>query len=431
VVEWLISRSLLDEVGRRLRVSRRNGYCGLDIFLFLLAYHTSSLRCGLREFYRRCKPYRQQLAAVAGRSEWPSSASISRFLANDGGEPYNDFSDWLLGECVDASNLEHHWSVTVRDTHGETWFFFDWDPTVTTLRHRALPAGPDLPEPRRRSESIGAPGYSGRKRGDVQFSRAMLQHAGTGLWQGMWLGPGNGNQRADLYNGVACVRNWCERTRARPRRTVVRSDGGAGGNVPAISLMLQAGIRYLTRIARYEILDWPEIKSQLACGSWLSVEDSGSGPRRQALELGTIRLAADRKTRDADGNHYDAVETRVVVSRFRCDGKKRGAGVVIDGWHYELYATNLPVSHWPAPETVTAYYGRTGQENRFHQEDCELGLDRIFSYNPWGQQLAMLVGLFVWNWRICRGSELAPMPARAVQQAPRRVEEIEPEASSS
>ncbi len=77
---------------------------------------------------------------------------------------------------------------------------------------------------------------------------------------------------------------------------------------------------------------------------------------------------------------------------------------------------------------MTAYYGRVGQENRFYQEDCELGLDRIFSYSPWGQQLANLIGLFVWNWRTSRGSELcAPMPATATQQPPRQVNDVEPD----
>lgn len=44
------------------------------------------------------------------------------------------------------------------------------------------------------------------------------------------------------------------------------------------------------------------------------------------------------------------------------------------------------------------------------QEDRELGLDRIFSYHPAGQQLASLVGLFVWNFSICRGLEIERPP---------------------
>ena len=39
-----------------------------------------------------------------------------------------------------------------------------------------------LPEAHRHSTSIAQPGYTGRKRGEVVYSRAILQHAGSGLW---------------------------------------------------------------------------------------------------------------------------------------------------------------------------------------------------------------------------------------------------------
>ena len=70
----------------------------------------------------------------------------------------------------------------------------------------------------------------------------------------------------------------------------------------------------------------------------------------------------------------------------------------------------------PEAEIVAGYYGRCAQENRFHQEDRELGLDRIFSYHLPGQQLATLVGLFVWNFYICRGMELAAPPQELPDQ---------------
>jgi hypothetical protein len=36
-----------------------------------------------------------------------------------------------------------------------------------------------------------------------------------------------------------------------------------------------------------------------------------------------------------------------------------------------------------------------------------IGLDRIFSFEPAGQELATILGLFVWNLQVCRGLELA------------------------
>ncbi len=40
--------------------------------------------------------------------------------------------------------------------------FFDFDPTVSTSRERALPEGEDLPPPRRRHTKLCAKGYSHR-----------------------------------------------------------------------------------------------------------------------------------------------------------------------------------------------------------------------------------------------------------------------------
>jgi hypothetical protein len=95
---------------------------------------------------------------------------------------------------------------------------------------------------------------------------------------------------------------------------------------------------------------------------------SGSGPTRLAAELGDVLLQPSKNTTTNEGERFEAVRVRVVVSRFAA-AQKSGAGVVIDGWQYELYATDLPTEAWPAAEIVELYYGRCGQENRFAQED--------------------------------------------------------------
>ena len=77
----------------------------------------------------------------------------------------------------------------------------------------------------------------------------------------------------------------------------------------------------------------------------------------------------------------------------------------------------MPADAWPAPEVVTAYYGRNSEENRFAQEDRELGLDRLISYRLPGQELATLVGLSVWNLGVVQGFELDRPPAGASRGA--------------
>lgn len=106
---------------------------------------------------------------------------------------------------------------------------------------------------------------------------------------------------------------------------------------------------------------------------------------------------------------------RLVLTRFQStDGKKHGAGTVIDGWQYEVFATGLRADHWPASEVATLYYGRCGEENDFAREDALLKLDHIVSFNLAGQRLFNLLGLWLWNLRILHGAQhvggLQPLP---------------------
>ena len=430
MVQELESRNILTEFSRRFKVQRRDGYSSVDILLFLLAYFCSGQKIGLRPFSRLCSEYGSRMAAVGGRRYWPGSASISRFLSSLRDEDIDELEIWILNEAVNAEQLEQHSSIVYRDTQGDEWHVFDFDPTITTLRSRALPVGEDLPEPRRLASNMASPGYPGRKRGDVQFSRATLQHSGSGLWTGISMSPGNGKHRQDIERAIHQVFSWCVRNRVASSRGIIRMDGGAGGNVPAMTACMEVGVHYVTRLSRYELLEQPPIKTRLQETNWCAVEDSLSGPKRQAAELGTIRLNAGKRVKKDNGESYEDIDVRVIITRIPIakDTKKRGAGTVRDGWMYELFCTSLSASAWPAPEIVSLYYGRVGQENRFSQEDQELGLDRIFSYHLPGQRFANLIGLFVWNLRIARGADLvAPLPKKLPLQETRCHITIAPE----
>jgi hypothetical protein len=53
------------------------------------------------------------------------------------------------------------------DRWGERWLVFDVDGTRAAARQRAFPQMSDLPVAHRRMEKVCAPGYLGRKRGEV------------------------------------------------------------------------------------------------------------------------------------------------------------------------------------------------------------------------------------------------------------------------
>lgn len=415
IIEWLQQQGLWTEVTARLKVQREGGYAGVDAFVLLTYYFTSGLDVGVKEFSEQARDNHKQLAAVGDRQRLPTQASMSRILAAAETERIREFGGWLLREAPGVLDVLQHPSVLTRDAVGEGWHIFDWDPTVTTLRHRALPVVDGTPSGRRRSASAAEPGYPGRKRGDVQFSRATLQHAGSGLWLGIEMAPGNGALRDAFQSAVQQVIATCAHAELPLSRAILRADGAAG-NVPSITACAEAGVHYITRLAHYQVLQDNSVVDHLNEAEWFEVPSSGSGPTRQAADLGRVKLEPAPTSLQADGSAFEPIEARVVVSRYPCAEEGRGAGVTLDGWHYELYGTDLSAGAWPAAEIVAGYYGRTGQENRFHQEDRELGLDRIFSYHLPGQQLATLIGLFIWNFYICRGMELARPPKELPEQ---------------
>jgi len=228
-----------------------------------------------------------------------------------------------------------------------------------------LPAADDLPEPLRTSVDTAAPGHAGRKRGDVQFRRMSVRHAGSSAW---------------VHD-----------------------------------------LPFVTRLNRPKLFEDVEVLDRLRKATWSFVPDSPSGPKRSATDLGVLTVRPDRKTKHLDGTAYEPVTVRVVASRYPRTGAAN-RGRVIHGWQVEVFAVDLAAEAWPAPDVVAQFFGRATQENRFAQEDRELGLDRIVSYHLPGQELATLVGLSLWNLRLARGFELEPPPeVHPVQQLRRQV----------
>ena len=422
---FLREQGLLDGIERHVRLHRRSDACtGLDVVLFLLCawcVRAPSLR-DLHE--QQLRAHGPKLAAVAGRERLPSCSALSAALKACQRQEADDATEWLLRASVVDPALIRDPSAAYHDTVGQPWYVFDWDPTVDAFRERMLPEGDDLPPGQRRLRHLAKPGYAGRKRGEVQRSRATLQYAGTAHWVHVDAGRGNGDPRSDIERAAAAAQAWSARFELPPDRLVFRFDGGNSG-VPSLTACRQAGLVPLTRLHAYHLLEDPDVRAHLAVSCWQEVEDSGSGPRRMATELGTVQIVPSKHTtRRDDGQAYEPLSIRVVVSRCPAEQALHGAGKVLGPWRYELFGTDLPAEGWPASETVTAYYARSAEENRFAQEDRELGLDRQRSHFPAGQQLACAVGLFLWNLRLSLGAQrLGGWPTPRPEPSPRRVVE--------
>ena len=397
IVSVLRQAKLLDELALRLAIPRQGGYGGLDLLLTGLAFFLAPNSGGIKGFFRDTQGKTAQIAAIADRRELPKSTATSGLLAAaDRLENPDEFVGWLLTCGSGCREVLRSPLVQARDTSGRFWSVFDFDPTVSASRERALPEGEDLPPPRRRHAKLCAPGYTGRKRGETQFSTAMLSHAGAGLWMHASVWPGNTPFAQAIGIASKTVAETVDWAGLDLPATLLRFDG-AGGHHDAIAAVVDQGVHYLTRLGSCHVLQDTAVREFLSTSPWRPVADSGSGPRREATELGSWALSKELFLKEALDRQ--ALRARLVVSRFPAaqDGKKHGAGTVIGPWQYEVFATDLTTGAWPAPETVTLYYGRCGQENAFSHSNKELHLGDSFSKKPEGQRLMTAIGMWTAN----------------------------------
>lgn len=421
LVTYLNGRGFFEAVMERLKVDRGSGFAGVDAVLLLLLYFAATAQVGLSKFDERVCGCRTRLAALAGRRRLPTQSSMSRLLGDVDQGMVRRLCDWLLVDATEAEDVLRHPSVLSLDALARPWHVFHYDPTKTVLRQRALPEGGDLAPAHRRVSAIAAPGYTGRKRGEVAVHRPTLQHAGSSLWLHTSLAPGNGDQREGLRLACAAAAGCGERL-GHPRSQLLFVADGEFGHVPAYTQIRGAGLACITRLNRPELLEQADVREQMATRPWHFVPDSCSGPRRSAMDLGMVTVRPGKDTVKDDGSPYDPIDVRVVVSRYPREGEAEH-GRVIDGWQYELFvAMDVPSEAWPAPDVVATFYQRGANENRYAQEDRELQLDRLLSYNLGGQELAALVGLMVWNLRVVLGFRLNPLSRERAPAEPRRME---------
>lgn len=400
---------------------RKPGYAGIDAFVFLLLYFTARPPCGgLRGFGELYAEWGSALGALAGRSRVMSASALSRLLDSARVDELCAVGRWMLREASGVMAVLRSPAVQAHDARGDAWHVFDYDPTREVFRRRDLASGPNRPSATRRTADLAAAGHRGRKRGEVVLSQGMLIHAGAGVWLDATVRPGNGDTRGQLGSAIAATVDTCVALGHPVGRALVRSDGEYG-TIPAITAAKEAGVAFLTRLNRYELLDVPEVRARLLEARWEEVPDCDAGPRRVAANLGSVTLPPGEHTLRADGGRYEPVEVRVVVSRYESAGERKQGerGHRIGDGVYEMFGSvGLDPEAWPAAEVVGGYYRRCGQENRFAQADRELGTDAACSFEAGGHLLALLCALFVWNVRIAEGVRRSP-PLPVPIQAPR------------
>ena len=115
---------------------------------------------------------------------------------------------------------------------------FDLDGTREAARVSCLaPDRRPAPSPIDRLNEVCAPGYTGRKRGQVVRTRTVISQAHTFQWLGTFGNRGNGRYRAELRQALVAIGRYLAAYQFPKERALLRLDGQYGtGPCSPISL---------------------------------------------------------------------------------------------------------------------------------------------------------------------------------------------------
>jgi hypothetical protein len=419
----LAQRGIVPELTGRVRV-HRTGFMGVDGLAYLILYSAMGARAGgLRAVWGAAGSHSALVAAIIGRAALPSSSAMSRLLATITVEEVHAFSRWLLVHASGALDVMRSSTCSARNGQGRPFRLFAFDPVRLGVRWRGCPEGEDLPSVQRRSEGLAAPGHAGRKRGEAVVSIGVVQDLGSDVVLDVTVNRGNGDGR-DMLGRAADAVVQTMRSLDQPVTDALLVADGEFGGVPCLTECGARNLPFLSRCARYELLDRPDVRARLENGAWRRVTDSGSGPTRYAVELGMIELEPGRQTIRDDGGRYEPVPVRLVASRY--PGPGHGCGHLIGDNRFELFVVlGVPPSSLSASDIVTTFYARCGQENAFLQQKS-LGAHRLASNSLGGQLFVAVAALLTWNLRLVAGVALSPPLPEASPPAPRKTATAKP-----
>src|SRR5215471_17742110 len=231
IAQHLATKGLLDAVAHQVPLVRgRFGrYEPLDYLALLVGYALSGERT-LAEFFERLAPFAGAFMALFGRRAVPHRSSLSRFLAAVDGPCLEAFRALFQQEAfTDGWTVEQIGGLW--DRQGHRCVVFDVDATRQAARQRALPCTPELPAARRRFDAVCAPGYKGRKRGEVVRTRTTALQMHTRQWIGTYGGRGNGDYQRELASALRAITTYLKHFALTPEVALVRLDGHYGDAV--------------------------------------------------------------------------------------------------------------------------------------------------------------------------------------------------------
>jgi hypothetical protein len=400
----LRTHDVLTKIAERVRFARRRfgRYDTIDFLAVLFGYAISGERT-LEAFYQRLQPFAVPFMALFERDQVPSRSALSRFLAALTEVPVEALRTVFLDDLLARPLTPDKQTGSLLDRAGTCWMVFDVDGTREAARQRALPQTDALPPAFRRLDDICAPGYRGRKRGQVVRTRTTISQAHNYHWLGSFGNKGNGQYRGELRQGLAAITRYLAAYQFPPERALLRLDGLYGLGAVLCDV---AGFAFVTRGKEYNVLDHPLIQARLPLPPDQVQQRPESQTMRSLYDCPEIPVGPE-------GTPY-----RVVVATHPAGKKKSPVGVTRKGVVYELFFTNLPQHVFTACDVVELYLHRGAFEPTLSDEDQEIDPDRWCSHSAWGQEAWQCVAQWTWNLRLELGHQLKPEPLRTTEFAP-------------
>ena len=227
-----------------------------------------------------------------------SSLQLSRFLA-DVDRPCLEAFRTLFEQQTFAEGWTSETIGGIFDRQGRRYLVFDVDATRQAARQRALPCDPTLPAAKRRLDAVCAPGYRGRKRGEVVRTRTTALQMHTRQWIGTYAGKGNGDYRGELASALRAITAYLKHFAFPPEMALIRLDG-AYGDATVVAQLLLAGTPFVTRWRGYLLLEHPQIQRVLAHAPTASMTRMNSGVVVELFEGGWLELGEGLVSRARD-----------------------------------------------------------------------------------------------------------------------------------
>ncbi len=407
ISSYLRKHGVLTKIKESVRFARRRFGCYdvIDFLAVLFGYAISGERT-LEAFYERLQPFAVPFMALFERDQLPSRSALSRFLAALTETPVEAlrtlFLDDLLSRPLTNDSSETQ-TGGLMERAGNAWVVIDIDGTREAARQRALPKGEDLPPAFRRLDEVCAPGYTGRKRGEIVRTRTTVSQAHSYHWLGSFGNRGNGRYRTELRQALTATTRYLSAHDLPQAHALLRLDGQYGTGAVLADV---ANFAFVTRGKDYAVLDHPLVQARLHLPPDQSQQRPESQMVRSLYDCPEVPVGPE------------GVSCRVVVATHPAGKKKSPVGVTRAGIVYELFFTNLPQRAFTATDVVELYLHRGAFEPALSDEDQEIDPDRWCSHSAWGQETWQVVSQWVRNLRLELGHQLEPSPVRTTEFAP-------------